>query len=103
MEETSKYGGGDKWLPIPTTYVIQTPRRILAKQARAEEVIDPGTKSWNLALIQAVFKEVEAQIISNIPLSSLQPKDRLIWRGTTSGKFTVRNAFTWKLRNKGIV
>jgi len=96
MEETSKYGGGDKWLPIPTTYVIQTPRRILAKQARAEEVIDPGT-------IQAVFKEVEAQIISNIPLSSLQPKDRLIWRGTTSGKFTVRNAFTWKLRNKGIV
>lgn len=37
--------------------------------------------------------EEEAQIISSIPFSPLQPKDRLIYRGTKNGNFTVRNAY----------
>jgi hypothetical protein len=51
---------GDKWLPTPTTYAVQTPMSILVEQGRVEELIDPDSKSWNLARIRAVFKEEEA-------------------------------------------
>jgi hypothetical protein len=44
-------------------------------------------------LIKRVFSEDEAHAIANIPLSPLLPKDRLIWRGTSNGVFTVRNAY----------
>jgi len=33
---------------------------ILVEQARVEELIDPDSKSWNLARIRTVFKEEEA-------------------------------------------
>jgi hypothetical protein len=32
-------------------------------------------------------------VILNMPLSPLQPRDRLIWRCTTIGEFTIRNAY----------
>jgi hypothetical protein len=92
---------GEKWLPIPTTFAVQTPRRFMVEQARVVELIDPITKSWNLTLIRVVFQEDEAKIISTIPLSPLQPKDQLIWRGTKNGKFTVRGAYCLAVEKQG--
>jgi hypothetical protein len=36
---------GEKWLPIPTTFTVQTPRRFMVEQAQVVELIDPITKS----------------------------------------------------------
>jgi hypothetical protein len=91
---------GDIWLPTPTTFAILTPRRIMVEQARVDKLIDPTTKSWNLTLIIAIFQE-EAQIISSISLSPLQPKDHLIWRGTKNGKFTMRSAYYLEVKKQG--
>jgi hypothetical protein len=44
-------------------------------------------------LIRAVFEEEEATVIINIPLSSILPRDRLIWRGTENVAFTVRSVY----------
>jgi len=55
-------------------------------------LIDPLTRNWNFDLLQEVFQHEEALVISNIPLCPLQPPDRLIWRGTTNGVFTVCSA-----------
>jgi ribonuclease HI len=71
------------------------------EQAPVVEPIDPITKSWNLTLIGAVFLEDEAKIISTIPLSPLQPKNQLIWRGTKNGKFTVRSAYYLAVEKQG--
>lgn len=61
--------------------------------ARVKDLIDQNTKWWNRSLISTTFLEEEAKVILNIPLSPLQPRDRLIWRCTTTGEFTVRSAY----------
>ncbi|GLT61042.1 hypothetical protein SLA2020_337770 [Shorea laevis] len=64
----------DKWLPIPRTYSVQSPRRLLAAEASVGELIDPDTKWWNAPLIKEIFSETEAEIICNIPLADICKK-----------------------------
>jgi hypothetical protein len=44
-------------------------------------------------LVNTSFIPEEASTILNIPLSPFQPKDRLIWRCTKNGEFTVKSAY----------
>ncbi|XP_062152046.1 uncharacterized protein LOC133860461 [Alnus glutinosa] len=55
-------------------------------------LIDPLTRWWNLDLVRDIFDPREAARIGSVMLSPLNQKDKLIWRGTTIGTFTVRNA-----------
>jgi len=84
---------GDRWLPNPSTFVIQTPCRILSVDVTVSNLIDPDTKSWNSSLISDIFMEEEAQLICNIPLSPLQSPDKMIWRCTKNDHFSVRSAY----------
>jgi ribonuclease HI len=84
---------GDKWLPTPSTYAVQSPRCILSENAKVVELIDRDSKWWNLPLIHDIFRVEEAVLIPQIPLSRYNQKDVLTWRGTTSGEFTVRSAY----------
>jgi hypothetical protein len=84
---------GDRWLPTPQTFQVQSPPKIIDSQSMVASLINPTSKNWNEALLKEVFTEEEAQVIANIPLSSLLPKDRLIWCETASGIFLVRSAY----------
>lgn len=84
---------GDRWLPKPTTFAVRSPCRIIDKDARIVDLIDQSMKRWKLTLISNIFNEEEARAISNIPLSHLQPLDKLIWRCTANGQFFVRSAY----------
>jgi hypothetical protein len=79
----------DKWLPNPTTYIIQSPLRVLEENVKVEEIIDAQSRTWKNDLIEDVFLDYEAQIIKGISLSPVPTKDRLIWRCTTNGQFFV--------------
>jgi hypothetical protein len=35
---------GDRWLPLPITYMVQAPNFLLAMDARVEELIDKDSK-----------------------------------------------------------
>jgi hypothetical protein len=83
----------DRWIPRPITYSIQSPLRILGQQAVVEDLIDQRQGSWKSDLIHEVFMHEEAKILENIPLSPCLPLDRLIWKETKDGKFTVQSAY----------
>jgi hypothetical protein len=84
---------GDSWIPRPSTYSIQSPVRLLHPQARVVELIDQDSRRWNAALVESIFQKEEAELIKNIPLSPLGPKDCKIWRCTANGEFSVRSAY----------
>jgi ribonuclease HI len=84
---------GDKWIPRPTTYAIQSLSSLLQRDAKVAELIDPQTKSWNVALIKENFNEQETGLICNLPLSRYGGPDRITWRPSSTGVFTVRSAY----------
>jgi hypothetical protein len=84
---------GDKWLPTPSSFSIQSPRLNQTEDWKVCSLIDQDTKQWNVPLVAANFRPDEAATITNIPLSPFQPKDRLIWRCTKNGEFSVKSAY----------
>lgn len=49
-----------KWISIPSTYFIQSPVRVLRKEATVQELIDISTGDWNKPLIFQIFNPKEA-------------------------------------------
>jgi hypothetical protein len=75
----SNYGGIDRWLPIPTTFTVQSPVTvsILSGDTRVAALIDHDRRGWNVALIKEIFNAEEAKVITNIPLSPSLATTRL--------------------------
>jgi hypothetical protein len=84
---------GDKWIDSTFSGMIQSPVRVLGKDAKVSELIDDSTKWWNFELIREVFQEDEAKRICSMTLSPLGQKDKIVWAGTKKGTFTVRSAY----------
>ncbi|KAL0011302.1 hypothetical protein SO802_006410 [Lithocarpus litseifolius] len=82
----------DRWLPIPSTYKVITPRGFLHDDTRVQELIDTTTVNWKQSIVDALFLPHEAEVIKGIPLSSRFPTDKLIWTETQNGIFSVRTA-----------
>jgi hypothetical protein len=84
---------GDRWLPTPTSFSVQSPVNHHPPYARISALIDREVRGWNHTLIQEVFSPEEAVTITGIPLCPAFPRDRIIWNGTSTGMFSVRSAY----------
>jgi ribonuclease HI len=91
---------GDKWLPIPTTYCIQSPPKNLAPDAMVSDLIDRRTGGWKQNLLLENFNKEEVEAIQSIPISFTNQPDRQIWRGTMKGDFTVGSAYHMAKENE---
>jgi hypothetical protein len=83
---------GDRWIPYPSTYTIQSPPRILDKESKVSALIDEDTKWWN-SLVSNIFNAKEATLIYNILISPVWTHDTLVWLGTENGDFSVKIAY----------
>jgi hypothetical protein len=59
---------GDRWLPHPTSYAVQSILNTISPNATVVELIDGELKGWKTSLINEVFDEEEATIICQILL-----------------------------------
>jgi ribonuclease HI len=83
----------DRWLPSPSSYLVQAPIQGLSAEAKVCELIDNDTRWWNTPLIQDIFPPEVAAKICSLALSPSGHQDKLVWRGTANGVFTVRSAY----------
>lgn len=84
---------GQKWLPTPTNFCVQSPVSILNADSRVSELIDEGKKEWKKVLISNIFRREEAEVICLIPISRLRSIDKLYLGLTKKGKFSVTSAY----------
>jgi hypothetical protein len=84
---------GDKWIPISSTYVIQSPPRLLDATSTVSELIDRDMMEWKKDLLEALFNYEEIKAILLVPLSNTNTSDVVIWQGNKNGIFTVKSAY----------
>ncbi|XP_042974685.1 uncharacterized protein LOC122306318 [Carya illinoinensis] len=83
----------DRWLPRPTTYMVQTPINMLDSEARVIELINVENRVWNKDLIEVVFNKEDAELISSLPVSIRGVTNKLMW---VPGK---AKQFIWRALN----
>jgi hypothetical protein len=83
----------DRWIPLPSTFKIQSQPKSIQINAKVKELIDVDTKWWNMQRLKENFSSEEVRAITSIPLSGVGHSDVKVWRGTDSGLFTVRSAY----------
>ena len=59
---------GDCWIPSPTSYSIQSPIRILDREAKVSAPVDESSMWWNTSLIHSIFTEEEAISICSMAI-----------------------------------
>lgn len=84
---------GDRWLPTPSSYLVQSPVSILTHDAKVNSLIDVNSQWWDVGLVREIFMQEEAETICNMVVCPARMADRLEWVGTRDGNFTVRSAY----------
>ena len=81
----------DPWIPNGANQRPATPkgRTILTKVA---DLIDPNTGLWDRDLVEAVFWDIDANLILAIPIQ-MDQEDHVAWHPDTKGLFTVKSAY----------
>jgi hypothetical protein len=84
---------GSKWIPKPSSFSVQSPYSQFECDEKVAAPIEPQRREWKTQVIQSIFKKDEAELICNIPLSKNSQPNKLVWRATSSGIFTVKSAY----------
>ncbi|GLT29624.1 hypothetical protein SLA2020_044780 [Shorea laevis] len=83
----------DPWVPESGVLSSTICDRNLEWDARVSSLIDQIAWKWDPIKLQLLFPNDTIEKISSIPLSKNCAQDRLIWRHTTDGRFTVKSAY----------
>lgn len=70
---------------------------MLREDATVQEIIDIDTGDWNRALIHQLFNPQEVEIICRLPISRGTADDKMVWRPTKNGLFTINSTYHFKL------
>lgn len=93
---------GDRWIPKPSTFCIQSPVKLFDENSRVAQLIDTMKSEWKEELIKQAFMADEAEMICNIPLSFSGDPDNQIWGHTKNGMFSFRSAYHVEINRKRV-
>ena len=82
-------------MSLPSSYKIHTPPTTgrVSLDAKVSQLIDNNMGSLDLRVLAEFFNEEQVKAIKTIPLSGTNQEDRMIWRGMTSGIFSVKSTY----------
>ena len=83
----------DDWLPSKSYPRILSPPQPPWENAKVSDLIDEVAGAWNNAMVRQLFSSEEADLVLSIPISQSLPVDRIVWNGTSKGKFSVSSAY----------
>ena len=88
----------DRWIPIPNSFMVASPRPQNFESELVEYFIDRETGGWDTSAVKNVFLPFEVEAILSIPISPSLPEDALIWAWTKKGDFMVKSAYQVALK-----
>lgn len=80
----------DRWLPRDVSCKMQSTISVLPKNAVVANLIDTKKGWWNLDLLHSIFNDTDVEAILKIPISLQGCADRLLWRDSSNGCFSVK-------------
>jgi hypothetical protein len=83
----------NKWVLAAPGGFLQSSMRVLDRNARVCELLNTGTNWWNMPLIHDIFTAEEAELICGMAVNPRIGEDRLVWRCTKNGEFSVRSVY----------
>jgi hypothetical protein len=89
----------DRWIPDPPHKVLD-PVRVLLREATVADIINREANWWDVPLIKSIFSEDTVDKICSIPINPRFHEDKLIWRGTKNGGFSVRSAYHLEMERR---
>jgi hypothetical protein len=95
---------GEKWIPLPHTYMIQSPPINFLADAKVSRLIEGETHWWDISLLNSLFSPEEVKAIISLPVALLTRRIKLSGGGLErvslqSGVHTIL-LWSWKIRRK---
>ena len=81
----------DKWITGSSNGKPASAKPANCKMQKVSDLIMEG--KWDKLKLQRVFNQEEAKLIANIPLSIFRRKDRMFWKDSKSGSYTVKSGY----------
>lgn len=79
--------------PNPSSYMVQSPVKILHRFATVHELTDENSGEWDRPLLNQIFIPEEAALISSMPLSRYEAADKIYWWPTKDEFFSVKSSY----------
>jgi hypothetical protein len=89
----------DRWIPDPPHNILDKVRA-LPREATVADIISREANWWDVPLIKNIFSEETVDRICSIPINPRFHEDKLIWRGTKKGGFSVRSAYHLEMERR---
>uniref|UniRef100_A0A2N9ISW0 Reverse transcriptase zinc-binding domain-containing protein n=1 Tax=Fagus sylvatica TaxID=28930 RepID=A0A2N9ISW0_FAGSY len=87
----------EPWVPwLPHYSPVPKDQFSNPEPIKVASLINPSTRTWNLALLEDLFDTTSIEAILKIILPTTPKKDKLVWIHNHKGNFTVKSAINAK-------